>query len=146
MRLMFGEMLDELKRMNFDEKVLFLKKNRSKLTDDIIITFLVNDTKWKIENPARLKFNSNLYNPDRMTHLYPEFNRFKRIFIERSDVPIHILDKAFLNLVQYIPLTEANFIIEAIETGKNDIITSEVIEKVYPELFEVQDASIPVSM
>lgn len=136
---MLGELLQALEPMGVDEKVKLLTKEKTPILKKVCKLMLVDGVdKSKIDGVEAMRFVPTLYDPDRMTHFYPEFERFKRIFVDRHDLSPDKLKTALLELVQNIPEYEARFIIESILTKDSTIVTKEVLEKVYPDLIKTE--------
>lgn len=142
---MFGEVLEKIKRKKaFQEKLDLLKNNRNRVMDDIIKTFLIDQNDFHVKDASDIEYETAYYDPSRMTHIYPEFPMFKRIFVDRSDIPQDKLKNLLYNLLKNVPVMESEFIVEAIETGKSSVLTSDLLEQAYPEFFKVSDASVSV--
>lgn len=147
MGLMFGEVLEKVKRKkNIQEKVDIIRSNRTPAMVEVVKLFLIDQNDFHIENPSEIEYETAYYDPSRMTHIYPELPMFKRIFVERSDISQEKLKNLLYNLLKNIPVFEAEFLVEAMDTGKSSILTSDLLELAFPEFFEVPDASIPVSL
>lgn len=135
MRLMFGELLHKLEEMTDAEKVEVLQKENNRALEEIVKVFLVDGVKIDASEILKKKIRTNTYHLDKMTHLYPEIKQFKRLFVERKDLSKEVLLKSLENLLTNIPVEESAFIIEAIHTKKNSILTEDVIKLAFPKLF-----------
>ena len=143
MKMMFGELLEKMEPLSEDKKVSLLNENKSPLMKDILKVFLIDGIPTeKLGDISKMVFKTARYEPDRMSHLYPEFVTFKRKFVLRQDITTENLQMSLKELLEHIDEYEARFIVEAILTKDSTIITKKVIEGVFPELLEVSNASV----
>lgn len=129
-----GEIINLVRNTKSDyEKVKVLRENDCRVLRELLqMNF---DPSVQFDLPSgEIDFGATKLNPNAVTHLMPEWGRFKRVFL-KGGKPIKEKTRMvnFVGLLKSLEPIEASIVLE-VKDKKLSGITEEVVRKAFPNL------------